>query len=131
MLLTLYLSLVAFVLAASFVTQAFVPGWGAAGTTWGLAPGWQREIGFWNLGMLVVVAAALITRDRRLRLTAACAVVTLNLLFGTNHLLALAARPTAPVHLLGMIENYLGLILGTVAVVVEVRHPRPQLGRPD
>jgi hypothetical protein len=40
MLLTLYLSLIAFVLTASFVTQAFVPGWGAAGTTWGLAPGW-------------------------------------------------------------------------------------------
>jgi KinB signaling pathway activation protein len=124
MLLTLYLILVAFVLAASFVTQAFVPGWGAAGTTWGLAPGWQREIGFWNLGMLVVVAAALVTGDRRLRRTATCAVVVLNVLFGTNHLLALAARPTAPVHLLGMVENYLGFVLGIVALMVELRHPR-------
>jgi hypothetical protein len=40
--------------ALSFFVQAFAPQETAAASVWGFAPGWQREIGFFDLAMALI-----------------------------------------------------------------------------
>lgn len=49
-----YLVAAGWVLVVSAVGQIFLPEVVAGGSAWGLAAGWQREIGFFDIGMAVV-----------------------------------------------------------------------------
>ena len=63
MFLRFYLLAVAWVLVGSAVGQIFLPEAIASGSTWGLAAGWQREIGFFDIGMAVVTFRAVRSND--------------------------------------------------------------------
>ena len=58
-----YLVAVLVALGIGFLEQAFLPEFVSRHTAWGLAPGWQREISFWNVGFAVVIGGVLWSKD--------------------------------------------------------------------
>lgn len=102
--------------AGAFVVQTFFPEVGGQGTAWGLAPGWQREIGFWNVFALAVVVGALMRGDGDTPRIVALGIVVLAFLLGTNHLVAVVGRPDGWAHYTPLFVNYLGVAWGTLAL---------------
>ena len=107
-----YLAVVLIGLAIAFVEQAFLPRFVSRHTVWGLAPGWQREIAFWNLGLMVAIAASLWAGDPTSMRIVVASFVVLTALLGTNHLLAAVAHRAAWLHRVGAAVNYLAVIAG-------------------
>lgn len=108
--LRIYLGIVAVALACTFIEQVFLQRFVSRGTTWGHTPGCQREIGFWNLGLLVVVLGVLWNDDAAGARRVLRALVVLMALFGTNHLAAYLSNREAWIHRVGTVSNYLGLV---------------------
>ncbi|KXT82097.1 hypothetical protein STRDD11_01931 [Streptococcus sp. DD11] len=90
------------------------------GSVYGLAPYWQREIGFWNLAILPLRIAVNIKYDWfYLRMTL-LALILGGLGFGTNHLIGYLAKINQA-NLLGWVENYLLVGLWMIGWVLEYR----------
>lgn len=101
----IFILLILAMLGASII-QIFQPQLLGNESIYGLAPYWQREIGFWNLAILPLVIAANIKYDWfYLRMTL-IALILGGLSFGTNHLLGYLEKANQA-NLLGWIENYL------------------------
>jgi len=83
-----YLRLLAGLTAVSCLGQLGLPGDLGAASAWGIATGWQREIGFWNLAMFIVIVGTIRANDAGGGRTVAIALIVLQLLVGTNHALA-------------------------------------------
>jgi hypothetical protein len=62
------------------VEQIFLAQWVARLSSWEFSAGWQREIGCWNIGTIVLVQQALVADAEELRRLAAVVLVTLNAL---------------------------------------------------
>ncbi len=62
-------------------------------SAWGVAPGWQREIAFWNLAMYVVIAGTLRAGEKGCGRRVAMALVLLQILVATNHAAATIQHP--------------------------------------
>jgi hypothetical protein len=87
-----YLRLLAGLTFISCLGQLGLPDDVGATSAWGTAPGWQREIGFWNLAMFIVIVRTLRTNDALGGRTVATGLIVLQLLVGTNHALAAIAH---------------------------------------
>jgi KinB signaling pathway activation protein len=114
--LRLYLLAVAWVLVGSAVGQIFLPEAIGERSTWGLAAGWQREIGFFDVGMAVVTFRAVRSNDLKFQRSVALALIILTALIGTNHLIAIASAPRAWVHVVFTPLNYLASVVGGAAL---------------
>ena len=89
-------------------------------TSWGEAPGWQREIALWNVGLIAAVSAVLVrgSLEGMKLMTLQCTVLCWCL--GLNHLLALVQDFSLSygIHLLGVLEVLLlGGIWGTFLLI--------------
>jgi KinB signaling pathway activation protein len=84
-LLRLYLRLLAGLTITSFMGQLLLPAQVGAVSGWGVAPGWQREIAFWDLAMYIVILRTLRVGDAVVGRGVAIALVVLQLLVATNH----------------------------------------------
>src|SRR5437899_6816720 len=80
-----YLRLLAGLTIISCLGQLGLPAQLGAASAWGVAPGWQREIAFWDLAMYVVIARTLRANDAVGGRTVAIALVVLQLLVAANH----------------------------------------------
>jgi KinB signaling pathway activation protein len=80
-----YLRLLAGLTLISGLGQLTLPARLGTASAWGVAPGWQREIAFWDLAMCIVIAGTLRTNDAVSGRTGATALVVLQLLVATNH----------------------------------------------
>ena len=89
-----YLRLLAGLTIISCLGQLGLPAELGAASAWGVAPGWQREIAFWNLAMYIVIARTLRANDAVGGRTVAIALVVLQLLAATNHAAAASAAAT-------------------------------------
>lgn len=118
MFLRFYLVSVAWLLVGSAVGQIFLPQFVAHGSAWGLAIGWQREIGFFDIGMAIVAFSAFRSGDLEFHRGVALALIILTALVGTNHLIAFASEPRAWVHLAFTPLNYLVVVVGGAALYV-------------
>ena len=98
---------------------------GARYSVWGYTPGWQREIGFWNIGLIAILVPIWRRGTQDIRGAAVRALVLLSALFGTNHAVALFRDGRLDLslysHLGGMAENYLAVGLG-LAVLFLTSH---------
>jgi len=83
-----YLRLLAGLTIVSCLGQLALPAELGAASAWGVALGWQREIGFWNVAMYIVIARTLLANDPVSGRTVAIALVVLQLLAATNHVVA-------------------------------------------
>jgi hypothetical protein len=97
---------------AAFVVQTVFQYLGATRSHWGGNAGWQREIAFWNLFALVVVARALQLDQAPFSKAVAQGCVVLFFLLGTNHLFAFLAAPSASFHWPPLLLNYIGFAFG-------------------
>lgn len=118
-LLRVYLILVATAMFGAFIVQVFMPQSGASGTAWGLAQGWQREIGFWNVTMIIIVIGVLAKGEEALARIVTAALVVMCFLFGTNHLSAVIFNEIKLWNLVGAAENYIGVIVGLTALLIK------------
>jgi len=112
-----YLTAAAVAFFGAFVVQTFLPQIGGTGTRWGLAPGWQREIGFWNVAMLVIILGVLTKTDASSARIVVRGLLVLGILLGTNHLFAIITDPQGWAHYTPMIVNYVGVIVGWLALL--------------
>ena len=83
-----YLRLMAGLTLISGMGQLTLPARLGTASAWGVAPGWQREIAFWDLAMYIVIAGTLRTNDAVSGRIVATALVVLQLLVATNHVAA-------------------------------------------
>ena len=114
-----FILLILAMLGAAMI-QIFQPQLLGNESIYGLAPYWQREIGFWNLAILPLVIAANIKYDWfYLRMTL-LALILGGLGFGTNHLLAYLEKANQA-NLVGWIENYLLVFCWIIGWVLESR----------
>jgi len=116
MLLRVYLALAGWAFLVSAVLQVLLPRFTGEHSHWGVAAGWQREIGLWNLGMLVVVNRAVRKHGPAAQRDVALALVCLSMLLGANHVAALVTAGFAPLHVNGVAVNLIGVVLGIVAI---------------
>lgn len=94
-------------------------------STWGFAPGWQREIAFWNLGCAIVAIGSLRLKSTRDAVPIVLGFTTLFLLLGTNHAFALFQDPASRFHWPPFVANMVGLFFG-VKTLVQYRLKRLQ-----
>jgi hypothetical protein len=119
--LTWYLRLLAGLTLISCAGQLGAPARLAAASDWGAAPGWQREIAFWDLGMYILIARTLRARDPVGGRTVGVALVVLQLLAATNHAVAALGDHAAPLNAIMGAVNYGCALFGILAL----RFPTP------
>jgi hypothetical protein len=110
-----YLRLLAALTIVSAIGQLVFPTEIAAASAWGVALGWQREIGFWNVAMYVVIARTLRANDPVAGRTVAIALVALQLLAAANHAEA-AMRSPAPLNAIMSAVNASCAVFGGLAL---------------
>jgi len=100
-------------------------------TPWGAAPGWQREIAFWNLSMYILVVRTLHRGDAISVHRLVLALVVLNLLVAANHFAAVMHGSGAS---LNAVAGALNLGCGTLGLVAlwreRIASPTP-IGVPE
>ena len=99
-------------MGGAMIYQIFFPEVMGAHSGYGVAVGWQREIGFWNLAVLMILVAVNVKYDWFYLRVVFGALMVGGLGIGTNHLLAYLEGATF-VNLVGAIENYM-LVIGWV-----------------
>lgn len=99
-------------MGGAMIYQIFFPEVMGAHSGYGVAVGWQREIGFWNLAVLMILVAVIVKYDWFYLRVVLGALMVGGLGIGTNHLLAYLEGATF-VNLVGAIENYV-LVIGWV-----------------
>ena len=87
--------LVIIAMSGAIIFQLFFPSYMGSHSGYGVSVGWQREIGIWNVAVLVILA-----------------LIIGGLGIGTNHLFAYL-NYHLPVNAIGAFENYL-LVLGWI-----------------
>src|SRR5690349_18339204 len=110
-----YLRLLAGLTIISCLGQLALPAQLGAASTWGVAFGWQREIAFWNVAMYIVIARTLLANDPASGRTVAIALVVLQLLAATNHMVAAFQTP-AILNAVMSAVNYGCVLLGAWAL---------------
>src|SRR2546426_666519 len=102
-----------------------------ARTPWGAAPGWQREIAFWNLSMYVVIVRTLRRGDAVSARLLVTALVVLNFLVAANHFATVMQGSGALLNTIAGAINVGSGTLGLVALWREriadaaAKHTRP------
>ena len=110
-----YLRLLAGLTLLSCVGQLGVPAQLGAASAWSVAPGWQREIAFWDLAMYLVIVRTLRANDAIGGRTVAIALVLLQVLVATNHAAA-AIQSHALLNSIMAAVNYGGVVFGILAL---------------
>src|SRR5262249_13274586 len=83
-----YLKVLAGLTLISGLAQLALPARLGAASTWGTAFGWQREIGFWDIAMYILIVRTLRADDPTAGRSVAVALVALQFLVATNHIAA-------------------------------------------
>ena len=117
-----YLRVLAGLTAISCLGQLALPVRLGSVSAWGVALGWQREIGFWNIATYIVIVRTLRANDPVAGRTVAIALVVLQFLAATNHAVA-AIESHAALNLIMSGVNYGCVIFGIVALYMRSRLP--------
>ena len=99
-------------ISGAAVLQIFAPEYMGSHAAYGISTGWQREIGIWNLAVLIIILAVNIKYDWFYLRIALLALIIGGIGIGTNHLLNFI-KYHSPVNAIGAIENYL-LVFGWI-----------------
>ena len=94
-----------------FFSYSFPPIWEVI-SGYGISVGWQREIGIWNVAVLVILLAVNIKYDWFYLRAVLLALILGGLGIGTNHFLSYLQYHHS-VNAVGAFENYL-LVLGWI-----------------
>ena len=112
--------LVIIAMLGASILQIFFPSYTGSHSGYGISAGWQREIGIWNLAVLIIILAVNIKYDWFYLRIALLALIIGGIGIGTNHLLNYMEYHS-PVNAIGAFENYLLAIGWIVGWLIE-RH---------
>ena len=112
--------LVIIAMLGASILQIFFPSYMGSHSGYGISVGWQREIGIWNLAVLIIILAINIKYDWFYLRIALLALIIGGIGIGTNHLLNYMEYHS-PVNAIGAFENYLLAIGWIVGWLIE-RH---------
>ena len=112
--------LVIIAMLGASILQIFFPSYMGSHSVYGISAGWQREIGIWNLAVLIIILAINIKYDWFYLRIALLALIIGGIGIGTNHLLNYMEYHS-PVNAIGAFENYLLAIGWIVGWLIE-RH---------
>ncbi len=116
----IYLIVCLFAFIYASINQLFLPLFVANNSAWVFADGWQREIGIWNIGIIILILYALRVKNEQFNMILTISIVVISGLFATNHLSAIVIYQTVQsVNLLFTILNYLAAFLGIGILVIE------------
>lgn len=112
----LYLWLIGSIIA--FILQFFFPNFTSNSSSWNYSE-WQREIALWNIAMIFAILYTLIIKTiEHLKFLTLILTMT-SLILGTNHAVSLIiSQRILLTHLLGTVFNYLGVIIGFYAFLI-------------
>ena len=111
-----YLRLLAVLMAMSCLGLVFLPTELGGRTPWGAAPGWQREIAFWNLSMYIVIVRTIRRADAVSARLLVTALVVLNFLVAANHFATVMQGSGALLNAIAGVVNVGSGTLGLVAL---------------
>jgi len=94
------------------ILQIFAPEYMGRSAAYGIAKGWQREIGFWNIAVLVILITAYKHYNWIYLKSILLALILGGIGIGTNHFVHYLQMQKF-VNLLGAVENYL-LVIGWI-----------------
>ena len=112
--------LVIIAMLGASILQIFFPSYMGSHSGYEASDGWQREIGIWNLAVLIIILAVNIKYDWFYLRIALLALIIGGIGIGTNHLLNYMEYHS-PVNAIGAFENYLLAIGWIVGWLIE-RH---------
>lgn len=104
--------LVIIAMTGAIIFQLFFPTYMGNHSGYGISVGWQREIGIWNMAVLVILIAVNLKHDWFYLRTVLLALIIGGLGIGTNHLFSYFHYHLL-VNGIGALENYL-LVLGWI-----------------
>lgn len=107
--------IVTIAIAGAAVLQLFFVEMMGSNSEYGIAAGWQREIGFWNLVILPILIGIQLKYDYYFLRIVVISLIVGGIGFGTNHLFGFINDGSKMISLVGAVENYiivLFLILG-------------------
>jgi len=99
-------------MTGAIIFQLFFPTYMGSHSGYGISVGWQREIGIWNVAVLVILLAVNLKYDWFYLRAVLLALILGGLGIGTNHFLNYLQHHHS-VNAIGALENYL-LVLGWV-----------------
>ena len=99
-------------MTGAIIFQLFFPTYMGSHLGYGISVGWQREIGIWNMAVLVILLAVNFKYDWFYLRAVLVALILGGLSIGTNHFLSYLQHHHS-VNAIGALENYL-LVLGWV-----------------
>ena len=106
--------LVIIAMLGASILQIFFPSYMGSHSGYGVSDGWQREIGIWNLAVLILILGVNIKYDWFYLQIVLLALIIGGIGIGTNHLVNFMEHHS-PVNAIGAFENYLlatGWIVG-------------------
>ena len=111
-------------ISGAAILQIFAPEYMGRHAAYGISIGWQREIGFWNIAVLVI----LITAYRHYNWTYLKSILLALILGGTgigsNHFVHYLKMHQI-VNLIGAVENYLLVLAWIIGWKIEERRQNP------
>lgn len=102
------------------IMQLFFPHYMGEHSGFGVALGWQREIAFWNIAIIVILIGVMIRYDWFYLRLVLLAFIVGGSLIGGNHLLYFL-RDHKAVNAVGAMENFLLVIGWIVGYLIERR----------
>ncbi|GGP16943.1 hypothetical protein [Oceanobacillus neutriphilus] len=107
------------------IMQLFFPEMMGSNSEYGIAPGWQREIGFWNLAILPILIGVNLKYDYYYLRIVVISLIVGGLGFGTNHLLGFMEDGSKTISLIGAVENYLLVLFWLIGLRIESSNNKP------
>jgi hypothetical protein len=100
------------------IAQIAFPEAAADGSNWGFTPGWQREIWFWNLGLIALLLPIALRGHPKAMRTASMALISLAALFSANHAVEIARGGHTVSHVNALAANLAAILVGTPLVLL-------------
>ena len=106
-------------MTGAIIFQLFFPTYMGSHSGYGISIGWQREIGIWNVTVLVILITVNLKYDWFYLKAVLMALIIGGLGIGTNHFLSYLQYRHS-VNAIGALENYL-LVLGMKIMCLQIQ----------
>ena len=107
-------------ISGAAILQIFAPEYMGRHAAYGISTGWQREIGFWNIAVLVILITAYRHYNWTYLKSILLALILGGIGIGSNHFVHYL-RMHQMVNLIGAVENYLLVLAWIIGGKIEER----------
>ena len=111
-------------ISGAAILQIFAPEYMGRHAAYGISIGWQREIGFWNIAVLVILITAYRHYNWTYLKSILLALILGGIGIGSNHFVHYL-RMHQMVNLIGAVENYLLVLAWMIGWKIEERGQNP------